>query len=233
MVDHAQRKVSLLENDCREHISSEQKVFEARLEQVTQERDRLKKELADTERAQAQAELEADERHHNAQQQATAKYAKLHRRLEAFRGSAGEQAEAQVAAFRQQHKALRAFTVSKLREGMSALEYVRSMMLKECEKLQLEVRPRIGLLGFPSREHQCLATPTSRESSPALGLAFVLLPDARACRGFCPCLSSWCALSSEVNTLHISEKTIKVRLQELVAAIRAEVREFHRISTPD
>jgi len=153
VVDHAQRKVALLENDCREHVSSEQKVFEARLSQVSEERDSLKKELADVERrkasdkhrtrtltsyrtpsrarseeerthnrpltpplVQSQIELEADERHHNAQQQATAKYGKLHRRLEAFRGSAGEQAEAQVAAFRQQHKALRAFTVSKLRE---------------------------------------------------------------------------------------------------------------------
>ena len=139
MVDHAQRKVELLENDCREHVDSEQKIYEARLTHVTEERDRLKQQLTEMEREKCSIELAADERHHNAQQQATAKYAKLHRRLEAFRGSAGEQAEAQVAAFRQQHKALRAFTVSKLREGMTALEYVKSMMLKECEKLQLEV----------------------------------------------------------------------------------------------
>jgi hypothetical protein len=53
VVDHAQRKVALLENDCREHVSSEQKVFEARLSQVSEERDSLKKELADVERRKA------------------------------------------------------------------------------------------------------------------------------------------------------------------------------------
>jgi len=139
VVEHAQRKVALLEGECREHVHQETKIFQSKLKLVTEERDHMQKELATAERSKSQVELEADERHHNAQAMATAKYAKLHRKLEAFRGSAGEQAEAQVAAFRQQHKALRAFTVAKLREGMTALEYVRSLMLKECEKLQLEV----------------------------------------------------------------------------------------------